>query len=158
MNEGPVFTINARKFDHSIHRSWTARLIEHTEKQLVFEGVFDQDVEHCELGHIVQGTVSTEYYWLDQWYSVFRFQEPTGGLRNFYGNINMPPTFAHSTLDYVDLDIDVVVWPDRSFKVLDIDEFEENARLFAYPEAVRAQAAIGLEKLITLINSGDLPT
>ena len=65
----------------------------------MFLGVFDLEVEHPDLGIIRRGTVSYEYYWLDQWYNVFRFENPDGPLRNYYCNVNMPPVFANNVLD-----------------------------------------------------------
>lgn len=157
MTRGPIVTINSRKFDQQIVRSWTAILLENTGDGLVFEGVFDRDVEHAELGSIRTGTISREYYWLDRWYNVFRFHDPDGAFRNYYCNINMPPIFDGTSLDYVDLDIDVVVWPGHRYEVLDIDEFEENARLFRYPAEIHENARGSLNVLIDLIETGRLP-
>ena len=86
-------TINSRKYDQTIRRSWRAELIETTGSMLVFIGKFEFDVEHTDLGFIPRGTVSYEYYWLDRWYNIFRFLLPDGRLRNYYCNINMPPVF-----------------------------------------------------------------
>ena len=150
-------TINSRKYDRTICRTWRAELIERVRSLLVFAGEFDLDVDHADLGFIPRGTVSYEYYWLDRWYNVFRFLLPDGGLRNYYCNVNMPPTFENGVLDYVDLDIDVLVWPDGSHQVLDMDEFEENAVLFGYSNDVRTNAIDSLSKLISLKECGKFP-
>lgn len=142
-------TINSRKYDQRIRRSWQARLIDTVGSMLVFVGKFDFDVEHADLGFIARGTVSHEYYWLDRWYNIFRFLMPDGTLRNYYCNVNMPPVFENSVLDYVDLDIDLLIWPDGSHKILDMDEFEENARLFGYSEEIRVKVLNSLTELIT---------
>ncbi len=142
-------TINSRKYDQSIRRSWNAKLIECVGSMLVLAGEFDRDVEHTDLGVIPRGTVSHEYYWLDRWYNIFRFLTPDGNLRNYYCNVNMPPRFENGILDYVDLDIDVLVWPDGSHNVLDMDEFEKNAALFPYPADVRTNAVDTLAELIS---------
>ena len=63
----------------------------------------------------------------------------------------MPPTFEDSILRYVDLDIDVSVAPDGTVKVLDLDEFYENAERFSYPEDVKRRADEALRKLLELI-------
>ncbi len=150
-------TINSRKYDQSIRRSWRADLIESVGSMRVFVGEFGDDVEHADLGLIPCGTVSYEYYWLDRWYNVFRFLLPDGALRNYYCNVNMPPVFENGVLDYVDLDIDVVVWPDGTHKTLDLDEFEENAAVFNYPDGIRIGSLDGLAELIALKNSGKFP-
>src|SRR4051812_5839930 len=127
-----LITVISRKFDGTISRSWKCRFIEQQETLLTFVGEFDIDVEHAELGFIRRGTISYEYYWLDRWYNVFRFHEPNQQLRYYYCNINMPLRFEGGTLDYVDLDIDVLVSADLSYRILDLDDYEENARTFGY--------------------------
>jgi uncharacterized protein len=149
-----IVTINSRKYDRTIRRSWTCRFISWEDSLLVFEGEFESEVSHSYLGVIAAGTRSLEYYWLDRWYNVFRFYEPSGEFRNLYCNMNMPPVFENGVLDYVDLDIDVVAWPDGMTKVLDEDDFEANAERYDYPESVRTAALEALEEIKLLISKG----
>ncbi|HTK38130.1 MAG TPA: DUF402 domain-containing protein [Pyrinomonadaceae bacterium] len=155
MNE--TITVNSRKFDGSIRRSWTCRLVRQDRPLLVFEGVFEFDVRHGDLGFIRRGTVSYEYYWLDRWYNVFRFHEPEGDLRNYYCNINMPPVFENDVLDYVDLDLDILVWPDFSYQILDGEDFEQNAKRFGYPDEIRVNVKGAISDVIRLIETRQFP-
>lgn len=154
---GQIVTINSRKYDQSIRRSWLCELIDQADGLMVFAGTFDQDVTHPDLGHITRGTTSYEYYWLDRWYNIFRFHEPDGSFRNYYCNISMPPSIAGDVVDYVDLDIDIVVWPDATFEILDESEFVENAALFNYPESVRLNVSAALGELLSMIRNNQLP-
>lgn len=150
-------TINSRKYDQSIRRSWGCNLVKRNGPLFVFLGIFDEAVSHPDLGYLERGTISYEYYWLDRWFNIFRFHEPDGTLRNFYCNISMPPIFSHSVLDYIDLDIDLLVWPDWSYQILDEIEHEENAQKFEYPPDVKSRAADALIELLELIKNRDLP-
>ncbi|MFN0277788.1 MAG: DUF402 domain-containing protein [Pyrinomonadaceae bacterium] len=150
-------TINSRKYDLSIRRTWICELIKQDDSLLVLVGEFDRDVEHPGLGSISRGTVSYEYYWLDRWYNIFRFHEPDGSLRNYYCNVAMPPTFADGVLDYVDLDIDVVVWPDNKYEVVDREDFERNSLKFGYPNKVRQRAEQSVEEMLQMIKRDELP-
>lgn len=152
-----LVTINSRKYDQSIRKSWTCELIERTDSLLIFGGEFDRDIFHPGLGDIKRGTISYEYYWLDRWYNVFRFHEPDGSFRNYYCNISMPPVFEKGVLDYTDLDIDVTVWPGFVYEILDEVEHEENAAKFGYPETIRTAVAAALSELIGMIENRDLP-
>ncbi len=155
--EPKIITVNSRKYDQSIRRSWECRLLEQSGSQLVFVGEFADEVSHPDLGLIKKGTISYEYYWLDRWYSIFRFHEPGGEFRNYYCNINMPPVFENGVLDFVDLDIDVLVWPDSRYLVLDEDEYEENAVKFGYPDNVKTAVSETLSNLIKIIKNKGLP-
>jgi len=124
---------------------------------MIFVGEFENDVSHSHLGLIRRGTISYEYYWLDRWYNVFRFQEPDGNFRNYYCNINMPPTYQNNVLDYVDLDIDVLVRDDLSLKMLDEDEYRRNSEVFNYPDELKASVERSLEELLNLIRNREFP-
>lgn len=150
-------TINSRKFDNSIHKRWKADLIYEKGFLLKFKGVFENEIEHEHLGIIRPGTISIEYFWLDRWFNVFRFQEPDGSFRNFYCNINMPPTFRNEVLDFTDLDMDVVVWQNFNYEILDVEEFNENSKKFKYPVDVTEKAVKGLVELLRIIESKEFP-
>jgi protein associated with RNAse G/E len=150
-------TVISRKFDLSIRRSWECGLVTRKSGLLVLVGVFGEAVTHSDLGNIAKGTVSFEYYWLDRWFNVFRFYEPSGELRNYYCNINMPPKFDGITLDYVDLDIDLVVWPDGVVETLDEDDFAENAKRFNYPDEVVRETRRSVNELKQMIAACEFP-
>ena len=150
-------TVESRKYDGSLGRSWSARLVRREGPLVVLDGTFSEEVRHPLLGTIQSGTRSVEFYWEDRWYSVFRFHEPGGRLRNFYCNVNTPARFDGHVLGYVDLDIDVLVWPDFTLSVLDVEEFEEHAARYGYPEAVVRGARAALDELLGLIGQRRFP-
>lgn len=147
----------ACKFDGRVHRRWPAEVIDTRGPLVVLRGVFEQPVDHPLLGLVERGTVSTEYYWADRWYSVFEFVTPAGALRNYYCNVNMPPLLADGVLSFVDLDIDLLVAPDLSYQVLDEDEFEHHAQSFPYPPEVIERAREALRELIELVTTRSFP-
>ena len=150
-------SVRACKYDGRVHRSWAAQLRERRGSLIVLDAVFAEEVRHPLLGTIAPGTRSTEYFWTDQWYSVFRFAETSGALRNYYCNINAPAEFDDHVLRFVDLDIDVLVAPDYSYSVLDTEEFAANATRFGYPAELCRRSAEALAELITLIETRRFP-
>jgi uncharacterized protein len=155
--QGKIVKVCARKFDGRLHREWQARLLARDDSVIIVEGVFEEEIRHPQLGTITPGTLSTEYYWTDRWYSVFRFHEPSGDLRNYYCNINLPAEFEGGVLTFVDLDIDVLVAPDFSRRILDEDEFAANAARYNYPAGVRDYVPRALAELIERIERRDYP-
>lgn len=124
---------------------------------ILLDAKFLDEIIHDSLGTIAAGTHSLEYYWLDRWYNVFRFAEPNGDLRNYYCNINRPPTFDGNTLSYVDLDLDILVAPDLSYRILDRADFERNAEEYAYPAEVQTGARRAVEQVVNLIEARHFP-
>ena len=149
--------VRAYKYDGALHRTWGAELVSKEGSLVVLDAKFPDEIVHELLGTIASGTHSLEYYWLDHWYNVFRFAEPDGKLRNFYCNVNVPAKFDGETLSYVDLDLDILVDPDFSYRVLDVEDFERNAKLFGYPEEVKANARQALAELASMIETRAFP-
>lgn len=156
MGESEIL-VSVFKYDGLEHRRWPARIARIDGPLLVLDAVFENEIGHDLLGTISSGTISTEYYWLDRWYNVFRFSDPDGTLKNYYCNVNQPPRFDGRVLSYIDLDIDVFVAPDLTYKVLDVEDFEENARRYAYPDEVQANAHRAVTELTQLIESRAFP-
>jgi uncharacterized protein len=149
--------VRAYKYDGLLHRTWPAELIRQEGSLIVLDGTFVDEVDHDLLGMIAGGTHSLEYYWLDRWYNVFRFAQPNGELRNYYCNINKPPVFADETLSYVDLDLDILVEPDFSYRILDVEDFEANAERYRYPAEVLTNARQAIVELENLIQTRAFP-
>ena len=152
-----MIIVNSRKYDGTIRRSWTCELVEESSELVVAVGSFDADVIHSDLGLIEKGTSSHEYFWFDRWYNIFRFVNPDGTFRNYYCNICMPPKFSNDVLDYVDMDIDIVVTAEFSYRILDRDEFEDHAKIYDYPMEVRERVESALTEVIEMIKLKDLP-
>ena len=142
-----AIVVRVLKYDGVEHRTWPARVVKQVGPLLVLDAVFDAEIQHNLLGRISSGTLSKEYYWLDRWYNVFRF-----GNR-FYCNVTKPPAFDGAVLTYVDLDIDILVESDFSYRILDVEDFEARA----YPAKVAQNARKELDELISLIETRSFP-
>jgi protein associated with RNAse G/E len=152
-----AITVCAYKYAGSEYRQWRGHLAGRKNSLLILNATFDKEVRHPLLGLIALGTISVEFYWLDRWYNIFRFHQPAGELRNYYCNINVPPIFHQNVLSYIDLDMDILVEPDLSYRILDEDEFAANASRFKYSLEVQRRSYQAIEQLVTLIESRQFP-
>lgn len=157
VNHSCEIVVRSCKHDGRVSRSWPARVARLEGSLIVLDAFFAEEVRHTLIGTIEAGTLSTEFFWTDRWYSVFRFQTPSGGLLKFYCNINTPPTLEAGALSYIDLDVDLLVQPDYSYQVLDEEEFERHAEFYRYPPAYRARVQEALEELRHLIQNRQFP-
>lgn len=149
--------VHSCKHDGRVHRRWPARVERLEGSLIVLDALFAEEVRHPLIGTIEAGTHSTEYFWTDRWYSVFRFRTPGGRLLKFYCNINTPARLDGGVLSFVDLDVDVLVEPDLTYAVLDEDEFELHAELYAYPESYRENVRLALVELLRLVDARRFP-
>lgn len=65
-----------------------------------------------------------ELYFSDRWYNIFEVHDRDDDrIKCWYCNICKPAVFADGLISYVDLALDLLVYPDGRMLVLDEDEF-----------------------------------
>ncbi|MCD9188033.1 MAG: DUF402 domain-containing protein [Pyrinomonadaceae bacterium] len=152
-----VYTIQSKKYDGTLNRSWKCELVERKDSLYILQGTFDQEVNHRQIGVIRRATVSIEYFWIDRWFNIFKFISPDGKLLGHYCNISQPPHIFDSTLCFVDLDLDIFVDINLNIKILDEDEFAINCVKYKYPETIINKAKQTLGELIEMIEKKRFP-
>jgi uncharacterized protein len=85
-----------------------------------------------------------ELYYSDRWYNIYELHDRADGhLKGWYCNVTRPAEIRDGEVTYVDLALDLLVYPDGGQLVLDEDEFAE---LNLDPQT-SAQARSALEEL-----------
>ncbi len=103
---------------------YRGQLLEQDSNRIVLEAYFDRqdmDLHGMLLGN---GDRFVETYYTDRWYNIFEIHAREDDcLRGWYCNITQPATFDGSQIIYVDLALDLLVFPDGRQMILDEDEF-----------------------------------
>lgn len=120
------------------------RELERTSSQVVLEAFFDRDdMTHHGL-FLGKGDRFVETWYTDRWYNVFEIHSRDDDhIRGWYCNIGYPAEVNGETISYIDLSLDLLVFPDGRQLVLDEDEFQA---LDISPET-RRQALNALQML-----------
>jgi protein associated with RNAse G/E len=120
-------TLNIVKLNPLGQVTWRyqGQVLERQPDCLVLEAYFDRpDVEDFHGIQLRQGDRFIETYYTDRWYNIFEIHAVEDDhLRGWYCNIAAPAQIEGDTLSYVDLALDLLVYPDRRQLVLDEDEF-----------------------------------
>ena len=95
-----------------------------------------------------QGDIFIEIYYTDRWYNIFQIHDrDSAAIKGWYCNVTQPAEIEASQIRYVDLALDLLVYPDGRQLVLDEDEFEA-----LQPEkSLRGAAIAALAELKTLV-------
>jgi len=94
-----------------------------------------------------KGDRFVEEFYDDRWYNVFEMHDRADDhLKGWYCNICLPAEFAGAEVRYVDLALDLLVYPDGRLLVLDGDEFEA----LEIDAETRQQALAALEEVQAL--------
>lgn len=88
----------------------------------------DEPVRHATHGFV--GFVPFEGAWSAEFNPT-----PIGGSL-IYVNVNTPAVFGDGIVEFVDLDLDVVLRPDGTVALLDEEEFAEHSATMSYPEKI----------------------
>lgn len=108
-------------------RRYEGRLVRRTDHLVVLEAPFLIDVEQYALLDVVlkRGDRFVETYYDDRYYNVYEiFDREDERLKGWYCNLSRPAHIYGDAVSWVDLALDLWVWPDGRSEVLDQDEFD----------------------------------
>lgn len=85
-----------------------------------------------------------EIYFADRWYNIFEVHDKDDDrIKCWYCNICKPAVFEDGVISYIDLALDLLVYPDGQMLVLDEDEFTA----MEMEEAIRQAALSSINDL-----------
>jgi len=139
-------TVTIIKRDIHKQETWRyqGRLLYRDAERLVVEAHFDRQ-DMLFYGILLgKGDRFVETYYTGRWYNIFEIHaREDERLRGWYCNITCPPEIDGDVISYVDLSLDLLVYPDGRQMVLDEDEFA----VLEIAQETRAKALAALEEL-----------
>lgn len=104
---------------------YQGRIIEQDRSSRLVEAFFNIDDRPFHGITIRRNDRSIERYFSDRWYNIFEIHDRENDrLKAWYCNVTKPAKFELGEISYVDLALDVLVYPDGDYITLDHDEFE----------------------------------
>lgn len=94
------------------------------------------------------------YFFLDKWYNIIG-QYKTKGIC-YYCNMASPIIIEDNTIKYIDYDLDVKVFANGSFKVVDKNEYSYHKKKFQYPQEIDHIIRKQLNNLIDEVRRKDM--
>ena len=83
-----------------------------TDERLAIEARFTRDAR--DLGYVVlePNDLFVEFYYYEHWFNIFQIFSAGGTLKGWYCNIGRPPAVEPGEIHYVDLALDLFVYPE----------------------------------------------
>lgn len=117
-------------------------VLRRTPRGMLLEAFFDRDDRLFHGVWLCRGDRFVEAYFSHRWYNIFEIHHREGGaLKGWYCNVTRPARLLDGRIEYVDLALDLLVYPDGSSLLLDEDEFA--ALSIGEPERRRARRTAG---------------
>lgn len=147
-NKGDCLKIHKYKHDGTLHRCWMeATFIEENEDYMIF-GNYKTLVVESENKVWKTKEPAIMYFSKHNWFNIIGQLKKNGIY--FYCNIASPFLIEEYTIKYIDYDLDLRVFPNGSFKVLDRGEYNYNKKRMNYSEEidkiVKSELTILIEK------------
>jgi len=126
---------------------YEGRILEQSAESIMIEAFFNGGSRPFHGINLVNGDRFIETYYFDRWYNIFEIHDlETDRLKGWYCNVTYPAEFQDGQLKYVDLALDLLVYPDGRLLVLDEDEFDE----LTLSESNKQKAREALKELMSI--------
>lgn len=151
---GKKYEIHGYKHDGKIHRSWDeAVLLEIHDDYLIF-GNEKTKVTESDGREWRTKEPAVLYFFYNNWYNIIGQYKKTGIY--YYCNMASPFIIEEDTIKYIDYDLDLRVFPNGSFKVLDRREYNYHKNLMQYPDSIDKILKVELTNLINLVREKNI--
>ncbi|MGI5839420.1 MAG: DUF402 domain-containing protein [bacterium] len=119
-------TVDVFKWDGSHKYKWPGEIVARDDAEIVVAGSFRREYRtpYC---HFRAGDKTIEHYPLDAWFNICRIYRSGTELLGIYCNLSTPPVLRGNILTYIDLELDLFVYPDGKWITLDEEEYKRLA-------------------------------
>lgn len=128
---GSKIEIQSYKHDGHIHRVWESNIVLKGTETVVIGANDKAPVIESDGKMWTTREPAISYFHANHWFNIIGMLRRDG--IHYYCNISSPFTYDEEALKYIDYDLDVKVFPDMTYKLLDEDEYEVNKKDMGYP-------------------------
>ncbi|MHB0989620.1 MAG: YbaK/EbsC family protein [Bellilinea sp.] len=132
---------------------YAGQVLQRTSDALLIEAHFNREDTHFQGILLKKGDPFIEAYYTRRWFNIFEIHDrDSNSVKGWYCNVTRPAVLADGTLSYVDLALDLLVYPDGRWLLLDEDEYQ--ALQVSAEEHEQAQAALATLKHLFSLGAG----
>ena len=155
MKKGDLFSIHGYKHSGRLYKVWDeAVLLDETDDYYVFG---NRNTKVTKLFGKSWNTKETAilFYFKDNWYNIVAQLKKKGIF--YYCNIASPVIIEENTIKFIDYDLDLRIYPDNTYKILDRKEYNINKKSMRYSKDLQDIIEYKLKELIERFNNRDFP-
>ncbi len=152
---GDKLEIHSYKHNGKIHRTWDEAVVLDIKDDYIVCGNNKTLVTEADGRNWRTKEPAILYFYKNEWYNVICQLKDKGVY--YYCNIASPFIIDEKCIKYIDYDLDLRVYPDSSFKVLDKDEYKYHKKLMHYNSDIDKITSSELSNLIKLYKKHNGP-
>lgn len=152
---GDTLVIHCYKHNGMIHKSWKLAYVLDIKNDFIVLGnenvlVTKQDGRTW---HTKEPAIM--FFYKKRWFNIIAQLKPNGIF--YYCNIASPYVIDDGIIKYIDYDLDLRVFNDGAFKILDRNEYNYHKKLMRYPKEINFIVKNELSSLIEMKKSSVFP-
>ncbi|QFT88049.1 hypothetical protein FIU87_05205 [Bacillus sp. THAF10] len=147
--EGESIQIHSYKHNGKIHRVWEETTVLKGTQNLVIGGNDKTIVTESDGRTWITREPAICYFHGKHWFNIIGMIREDGVY--YYCNISSPFIADNEALKYIDYDLDIKVFPDMTFILLDEDEYEKHRKEMNYPTVIDKILRNNVDTLISWI-------
>ena len=145
---GDKLQIHCYKHDGSLHRKWDEAVVLDILPDYIVFGNNKTQVTEAEGNVWKTKEPAIMYFFKDKWFNVIAQLKKDGIY--YYCNIASPFIIEEGTIKYIDYDLDLRIFPDGTFRVLDKGEYEYHKEKMHYSNEIDKIVNTELNNLIAM--------
>lgn len=158
MNEvkvGDVLKIQCYKHNGQIYRNWDEAIVLEINPSYIVCANNKARVTEIDGRKWHTKEPAVIFFYKDRWFNIIS-QFKKNGIY-YYCNIATPYVIEEKTIKYIDYDLDLRVFPDGGYKILDHNEYKYHKKKMKYPEEIDIIINKELQKLIKMRKNNEGP-
>jgi hypothetical protein len=151
---GDKFQIQCYKHNGNIHRSWDEAILLDINKDYLVFG--NNHTKVTESNGSVRRTrePAVMYYFKNEWFNIIAQLKKDGIY--YFCNIASPSIIEDNTIKYIDYDLDLRIFADGTYKILDKLEYEHHRRTMNYSYKLDKVVKNAMTKLISIYENDEI--
>ena len=155
INKGERLFIHCYKHDGTLHRIWDEATILYEDEEILVCANNKTLVTECD-GHSHRtNEPAILFFYKKHWFNIIGQLKEYGLF--YYCNIASPYLIDDGIIKYIDYDLDLRVFPDGGYRILDRNEYHYHKKLMNYPEIIDEIIKKELNKLIEMKKNNSGP-
>lgn len=146
---GQAVEVHSYKHNANIHRIWHETTILDVTDEVIIGANHKTLVMESDGRTWYTREPAVFYFYSQYWFNVLCMLKKDGVY--FYCNLSSPYIYDQKVIKYIDYDLDIKVYPDLSYKILDEDEYRKHKKEMKYPQEIQLIIQKQLDVLLEMI-------
>ena len=152
---GDTLVIYCYKHNGTIHKSWNVAYVLDIKRDYIVLGNENVLVTKQDGRTWRTKEPAIMFFYNNRWFNIIAQLKSNGIF--YYCNIASPYVIDENVVKYIDYDLDLRVFSDGAFKILDRNEYNYHKKLMKYPKEINYIIKEELSALIEMKKTGEFP-